>query len=949
MSSSMMVITHNMQSMFTQRQLGITGKSKSKSMEKLSSGYKINRAADDAAGLTISEKMRSLIRGLDKASENIQDGISFLQVGEGALGEVHDMIHRITELAIKSSNGTNTDQDREALDAEVQQIKKEMSRIYNSTEFNTLAIFKAPYIPDIDGQPNDYELFNGSNGSTPAGVLINHKRYTWDELGAPAGVQNTDWVKEIKDSGNPDEIIRFKINAGDTRDKIHRVYIMEADDTGIKINGLYSGKWNDGSIQKSGTTYSWSYRGMDLSFSAEEGDSLSDIISKLNGDGITVNSWDAIPAGADSKKAVSSSQDSMRINVTNDNKADIARWTYQIRADETGVGLVQTYGNDGLNHTKTNWGSFTNQNGGETFPISDWGTENEGANPVTLDSSAQYKYKDSASGKGLVDGIAFTFDFPTSEVNKDQAIVGLTQNLNGSSVNSPIASVTSSSGARVTGYGGLNSFEFQRDQLLRDFGSTGSSSAMNLTVERTLVSDGTVSDHELRLELSAAYAKKLLHTLKYYEYTYSDTPISTTFYGTDGTTEINEADLPAGAHYDLTAPEGFTRIDGDTVAGYGYDANTGLDANWKAEYHDSDSPDNYGKVVTREILDENNSLIGYAKLTYRETRTYHIDKTISYETVNGNIKNYVQDGSGGYREESNSTYYIMDSAGDSTSTGGDKYRTASASDTGQRYVQTGDDWIATDSYDLYHYTYSAKNSAGTTVMSASNSSTFINTNTTAGTITIRDDNGNRVTYYSENNDRVLNTQIGNGPGKYINLKYDATAGASSKTNTLTVTPSGEAYRTFTKDARSAGAASDTNLTVKVNPPQKVLNIQAGALKGQVITLEWPALTNSIVGISGAKVSSVGTSLATIAMAEDALDTISKVRSGFGAMQNRLESAYRIDRNTQENTQAAESLIRDTDMAKEAVKNAKENILLQAGTAMLSQANQSKQGILTLLQ
>ena len=129
----MNVVAHNLQAMNSKRQLGIVSGGSAKSTEKLSSGYRINRAADDAAGLAISEKMRTQIRGLDKAAKNIQDGISFVQVADGALAEVHSMIHRMKELATQASNDTNTEIDRSQLNGEVRQLKKEISRIFNTT------------------------------------------------------------------------------------------------------------------------------------------------------------------------------------------------------------------------------------------------------------------------------------------------------------------------------------------------------------------------------------------------------------------------------------------------------------------------------------------------------------------------------------------------------------------------------------------------------------------------------------------------------------------------------------------------------------------------------------------------------------------------------------------------------------------------------------------------
>ena len=132
-----MVVQHNMQAMNANRQLGVTTSSQAKSTEKLSSGYKINRAADDAAGLTISEKMRSQIRGLNKASDNAQDGISLIQTAEGALNEAHSILQRMNELATQAANDTNTTSDRTAVQSEIDALTSEIDRIASTTQFNT--------------------------------------------------------------------------------------------------------------------------------------------------------------------------------------------------------------------------------------------------------------------------------------------------------------------------------------------------------------------------------------------------------------------------------------------------------------------------------------------------------------------------------------------------------------------------------------------------------------------------------------------------------------------------------------------------------------------------------------------------------------------------------------------------------------------------------------------
>ncbi len=136
-----MVIQHNLLAMNSNRQLGITTGLQAKSSEKLSSGYRINRAADDAAGLAISEKMRRQIRGLDQASKNVQEGVSYVQVADAALAEIDDMLARMTELCVKAANDPLTPQDREHIDAEIQQLKVECNRTFHTTSFNNKLIW----------------------------------------------------------------------------------------------------------------------------------------------------------------------------------------------------------------------------------------------------------------------------------------------------------------------------------------------------------------------------------------------------------------------------------------------------------------------------------------------------------------------------------------------------------------------------------------------------------------------------------------------------------------------------------------------------------------------------------------------------------------------------------------------------------------------------------------
>ncbi len=159
-----MVVQHNVTAMNSNRQLGITTGVQAKSSEKLSSGYKINRAADDAAGLAISEKMRRQVRGLTQASANAQDGISVVQTAEGALNEVHDMLQRMNELAVKGANDTLTSQDRSYIQQEITQLSDEITRTAESTEFNNQHL--------LDGSFTNKNLQVGSESEPQNQIMI---------------------------------------------------------------------------------------------------------------------------------------------------------------------------------------------------------------------------------------------------------------------------------------------------------------------------------------------------------------------------------------------------------------------------------------------------------------------------------------------------------------------------------------------------------------------------------------------------------------------------------------------------------------------------------------------------------------------------------------------------------------------------------------------------------
>ena len=169
----MLTISHNLLAMNAQNKLNVNVSKRAKSTEKLSSGYRINRAADDAAGLAISEKMRRQIRGLNQGTENAMDGVSWSQIGDGALEEAQDILHRMTELTIKSLNETNTEEDRAYMEMEFEALQSELDRIGKTTRFNEQPIFEEHEIPyyqcegDVKWNPTQFHVVtDGQNDLT---------------------------------------------------------------------------------------------------------------------------------------------------------------------------------------------------------------------------------------------------------------------------------------------------------------------------------------------------------------------------------------------------------------------------------------------------------------------------------------------------------------------------------------------------------------------------------------------------------------------------------------------------------------------------------------------------------------------------------------------------------------------------------------------------------------
>ena len=227
-----MVVQHNLQAMNANRMLNITTGSQSKSAEKLSSGYRINRAADDAAGLSISEKMRKQIRGLDQASTNAEDGVSAVQTAEGALTEVHSMLQRMNELAVQASTGTNSQTDRDAIQSEIEQLTTEIDRVAETTKFNETYLLKG----DANGATKTIKI-NAHDAGLKGTLVDNGDTATFTADALTEGGTVTIGGKEYKATGitkpTKSEIVAGKAGT----DAVKATYELDLAGMASKLDG----------------------------------------------------------------------------------------------------------------------------------------------------------------------------------------------------------------------------------------------------------------------------------------------------------------------------------------------------------------------------------------------------------------------------------------------------------------------------------------------------------------------------------------------------------------------------------------------------------------------------------------------------------------------------------------------------------------------------------------
>lgn len=1018
----MQVIAHNLVSQFTNRQLNVTSREKGKTAEKLSSGYKINRSADDAAGLSISEKMRQQIRGLKRGGKNTQEGISWLQVADGAMDEITSIIQRMRELAVQASNDTNTPQDREALDQEVSELRKEINRICLDTEFNTKDVFDNSYVTmDVDGMPGDLQVFDATydlqTGDVSYGGFVFHgERITWDKVASGMVSVDPTTGKQVFNGGDysyTDAAGRkFDIvcETGDEVPKITRKIDISADASGITIDGQHIG-WS-GLIDENGQPFSpnnmhsgaWmlDYEGASVGFfvgsDITQVSDMADAINSCN-DGKVTYSWETKFTGTKDEKAVDASvMKELRIsNSLAQQLATSPTLAYTVRAskDPANYGIwLEKDGNmvtgsfkswhELMNETDTSkklWeeGSYIDSN--ITYTYSD----TDGNNDTQL--SFTFTLSDVTSVDSVIDGLDQMKISGKDIKNNYGTTLNITQDKN-------LLKATSSSHGKIS---------FQDELALeRDFEQKEVTVSDNrLTYDKTtgkteLVFNSKSGNPAITYEGNAAGMSQLLDgDLQTYLNFVVRRKMAAAISGANA--QDPNLKLSSGSLTDLVGAGNIT------TSGY-FDSTVTIDTG-RMTLTDGEGwaqPGENNKTYPTAFIDfgafgrqyQIDELVGLGFNSTCKT----CDRHYSIMFVNGAQGSTTPSGYN-YNFREQGRHYTLQIDIDSLKNN----NVTNGTDLSKALVE-----IASECFDFHYTQYAAdgdrlyiydnrEQNVGTRDATF-DTAPFMAIDTGIYSTTVNTNDGKSISLeytfnYGDIKDQVIVEMNQDNQGSYVQLA-DGSYAVYSDTdlshiglprynldisykdrqgNTLTdLSDVVDDYRDFAIDHMLGGSnielnakdytymkiEGDENHNVAVRPIyeselletpyENGMHIQNSSRNGDAVLIPRFALNSVVLRLYKADVSTYENAQKTISYADHALGIVSDKRSMYGAYKNRLDHTYAANANTMENTQSAESRLRDADMADEIVKYSKHSILEQAGQSMLAQANQTMQGILSLL-
>nr|WP_044914346.1 flagellin [Butyrivibrio sp. WCE2006] len=1040
-----MVITHNISAMNSQRQLGIINTLKQKSSEKLSSGYKINRAADDAAGLSISEKMRKQIRGLDRGSVNSDDGISAVQTAEGALNEVHDMLQRLNELAVQAANGTDSFSDREAIQKEIGQLLTEIDRVAETTKFNELYMLKGgtatryktlnAHDAGLDGtlaHVGNMATFTTSlkGGQTKmiAGVNYNILEGTKEEETKALRLNGNAVITGPLDSievvrHNIDELIRGRSSISGTRNEendISAAWVNTRTGDRVEINGTsYELIKNRPRTGSSDTFYE------DV-FEDNNGNeySIDQIKSKIS-DGDTVRlSINATPITKTSAIPNSSTnsrvQSFYRVPITAEANSLATASAHVIRDYSLPNNITVS---DALQLIKSALEQANNI-----------GADTDRQARVTgisaIEREEVYRTNIQASGLG-----ASSSQLSGNTIGGGSSVISIPS----PTITPTIASITDSSYptgvANNVTTASLSSYSSYTDDIGRthyvlnpgiyDIADDITGVVFDVS-GNTAIENSNLENVSISCAAGTTLSIKNLNINNYEE--------SSTFQGIGSPIDFNGTGNVLNTYGENSFYGGYNDYY-DSVNSYGEICHTAtaainVGANEELQINGTDSSNikAYGLVTTRNVTprftNNNNSVwstyswaIGSNYLENGGSITINGGHIEAYSSqigkgnggaigggygasiiINGGDIEAVGGAHGcigaqsvyrGVRRDCNGEIKInggiinalsynsaaigFDCGGNIEITDGIIYangRYLAGTGIGAKDIVPAIKISGGYVYATTEHTYNLGSNQGTSE-SAPIGGSFFNRYANNGDISIT--GGTVVAISTENTQAIGNMNIETPNIKvYIDGVLKNTTGESDGNgHRVVIYPDMIGIQDFENDTdepqNEEDSDSDANYDGAVLTDYKFniklgqvaiansmnFNIHAGADADMTnkIQVDIDAMTTACLGLQNLNVVDDCGIAATYAIdaIEDAIKQVSEQRSELGAVQNRFEHTIKNLDNVVENTTAAESRIRDTDMAEEMVNLSKQNILAQAGQSMLAQANQSVNGVMSLLQ
>lgn len=960
-----MIIQHNLLAGYSNRQLGINTKEQNNSIFKLSSGYRINRAADNAAGLSISEKMRSQIRGLDRASDNIQDGISLVQTADGALGNIQSMVQRIRELSVQSSNDTNTSSDRDSIQKEVDNLIKEVTRISEDTEFNKRKLLNGN-LKDSTATSSTVPLINSSN-TKPMTVSQAINSIASDKVGLIFTNEN--------------EYVATQTATGNSTSTAYGTAIMDTLQNQIvpqavqSILNTYSGALS---------YLAGSSVGIGLKLYSEDSSTLASVtvgygsMNSLNFRlSVNVNSLSFTSSGgltSDSREELEATISHEMVHALMDESVTAGIFGYTTLGGTVTPypkwfkeGMAQTAGGGG------NWvriglwleSSSSNSNIKSALATLENGTVNANygvgylacmylgymaaggtgaVNARTISSGIDKIWQSLVSGKSLDQTIA--------DYTKYSGLADFTTNLqNDASSYQFIRNLISEMG---WGRGSVLSGNLAEDDLLSNTNIT------NLSLFKLNTSNDTVTNvYPSNVNIFSGGAATASGTKAVPEA--PDAPAVNGGSGGPTSTVINLSDLAnvnfagiSGVEYDQAANT-------ITIKANGTYQFTGNNSNTKIVLNASVTADIYANNVTCKEIDSNTgsslkihgqisstnglngptSLINYGVINSNITQA----GVTNYGTINGDLD---------INGASNFDAGIIN--GDVTEHGNGILNRGKITGTCTGFVHHFVDSF-TKNITAPSTVNVGNNLPGSTSLT---SILHVNYNGTSTDLTgiwvVKDKNGNEVpnpaTTIMNEGDSYTYTLTFDGTPYDMYFNSETVAALLAASSSLqspdggTIAASGRMLSyTYTLNA---GAVNGGPTAGGSSSHIGGLNLQIGANSEQSMQIYIDSMSAKDLGIDDLKTDTFEHSQDAILSCDKANKKISALRSSLGAYQNRLEHSLANSDNMSENLQNAESRIRDLDMANEMVKYSKNNILLQVGQSILAQSNQQPNGVLSLL-